>query len=128
MAFGWMGIYLLASSGNGTTDSRVEEVITNYLLASTGKGICETVTDTKLDVISRGTAAYEYAKPEPAVLAKFTATCTYYVGGKEIKKRDEYAAYVVIQKSTGNAESVILGIEYMDRVKQRLDSLNFVEG
>jgi hypothetical protein len=122
---GIIGVVWYLASGDGPKDI-VETVGTNYMLASTGKGICETVTDKKVEIISEGKAAYAWSKPEPAVLAKFSATCTYYTVGQKHTSRNDWAMFVVTEESSGNSESVLLGVENMANVKAQLMARNFV--
>lgn len=120
-------VWSLASCSGSSADDIVEKVGTNYMLASTGKGICDTVTDTKVTIIEEGQAAYAWSKAEPAVLAKFSATCTYSVVGQKQTSRNDWAMFVVTEKASGNSESVLLDVEQLEKVRSMLVSRNFVK-
>jgi hypothetical protein len=85
-----------------------EEIVRDYMLASTGGGYCVSLKNTSLANVRYGTAVYKFAKREPAITGSYSADCVYYVQGQEIIKRQTYWFRMTMQSSTGQREGSIL--------------------
>lgn len=85
-----------------------QEIVRNYMLASTGGGYCASLKNTAMANVRYGTAVYKFAKREPAITGSYSADCVYYVQGQEIIKRQTYWFRMTMQSSTGQREGSIL--------------------
>jgi hypothetical protein len=78
------------------------------MLSSTGKGICDSVTNTSMSDVRYGTAAFQSAKPEPTITGSYSFDCTYYILANPKVERQAYWFSITQEESSGQMEGVIL--------------------
>ena len=102
------------------------DAVRDYMLASTGKGICDEVTNSSLSNLRYGTAAFQFAKPEPAVTGSYSADCSYYINGDKRAERQTFWFHITMEEKSGKLEGNILR-DNPGRIENGIAAKNFRE-
>jgi hypothetical protein len=113
-----------ASSAHATLITSARRLLKDYMLASTGQGICDQVNNIALGDLQAGTAVFEAGKREPGLTGSYSADCTYHVQGQQLRERETYWFRFTLQESSGRIEGAILR-NNREGIKRGLDQTFF---